>query len=198
MADRRPLPQRAGRSCPPTRGECAGEVRSHREGAIETVWSLNVRYLSIGPRHAHQRMTRVYRVTPRVVAGVGWIVLTGEVQPRGAWFITPERVEFPSVVLGAAADRLSTPEGHTAFLTSAKRRSDMGISTFPSIENSAIGHMIGFPFGGNFESGDSLVLQQVNDTDYTHAILSQMQGDTTVSLHPTQMKHPGIQLNYRF
>lgn len=143
-------------------------------------------------------MTLDYRVTPRVTAGIEWNPATGEVQPRGAWFITPERGELPSVVLGAAADRLSTPEGHAAFLTFAKRIPETGITGFASVKYSTIGRMVGYPFGANLELDDSLVLQVVNDTEYTHAILSKMRNDVAVSLHLARMKHPGIQLNFRF
>lgn len=182
----------------PTCAGCAGEARVVTAGGLVYPWTLNQRWLDIGQRNARARMTLDRVITNRLSLGIEWNPTTGEVQPRATWFATPEKAGLPSVVLGAAADRLSTARGHAVFLTFARSFSDGAFKPFVSAKYSPSMGTMAVPFGANLRLEKATTLQALYDGDYTHLLLSRREGRMNASLVLARMKHLGFQVSTDF
>lgn len=132
------------------------------------------------------------------MAGFEYTEGTDEVRPRATWFITPQTVKYPSVVLGTSADRLSSGSGQLVFLTMAKMLPKTTVTVFGSLKYASELDRVGFPFGMNIAFPPSTTLQTVYDGNYTHILLSHTVGSQTFTLMLARAKHPGIQISFSF
>lgn len=153
--------------------------------------------MAIQQLDARHRVTLDRAVTPRLTMGLEWNPSTGEVQPRGSWFATPQTRTAPSVALGATADRLSTARGHAAFATFAYRPEGSRLTPFVSFKYATASRMGAFPFGANLDLGRGLTFQAQNDGEYTHLVLSRSDAGSTVAVHLARTRHPGLQITLR-
>jgi hypothetical protein len=169
-----------------------------RGGVIGTEWSMSVRGIDSHEAASHWRTTLDYRITPKLAGGIEFNPHTREVQPRATWFISPQRGELPSVVLGASADRLSTPRGHAVFLTFARSDSKSPISPFVSLKYSTDAGQFAVPFGANLRLGKEITLQSIYDGNYTHLLLTKGFGSSSFSLIFARTRHWGFQVSYGF
>lgn len=147
---------------------------------------------------ARTRATLDYRLSPRLTAGLEVNPDANEVLPRATWFALVQTEKAPSVTLGVAADRLSTPEGYAAFLTFARGLEGGKISVFGSVKLSTVNRAIAYPFGANFRLDDRHLLQVINDGNHTHALLTHMADDVAITAVWARMRHIGIQLGFGF
>lgn len=143
-------------------------------------------------------MTADYRVTPKASIGIEYNPVTHEVQPRATWFVSPMNGLWPSVTVGAAADRLSTPRGHAVFITFGRGLGATPVGLFASIKLSTWDRRVAFPFGANVTLGVGTTFQAVNDGMYTHLMLSHSFEHFGLTLHLARVKHPGLQASFRF
>lgn len=118
--------------------------------------------------------------------------------PRFSWFISPEKAHHPSLLLGMASDRLSTPQGQAFFLTAGKSIPNTPASVFISIKTNTTEGKTVYPFGANFQLGNSFVLQAINDSDYTHILLTKLTPMASYSILWARTKHLGFQIGVAF
>lgn len=169
-----------------------------REGVIGTEWSISIRGIDSRDPETHWRTTLDYRITPKLAGGIEFNPHTREVQPRATWFVTPQTANLPSVVIGASADRLSTPEGHAVFLTLAKSFADSPITPFLSAKYSTSSRQFAYPFGANARLGKDITLQSLYDGNYTHLLLTKSFGMSSASLIFARTRHWGFQFSIGF
>lgn len=161
-------------------------------------WTVAYRVIGTDQLDARQRLTLDRRVTSHLSLGVELNPVTGEVQPRGSWFISPESEALPSVTLGAAADRLSTAEGHAVFLTFSKTAEGLPVQVFVSAKYGTGDERLAFPFGGNLRLDPETTLQAIHDGNSTHVLLSRRVSATSVSLVWAKTRYLGFQLGFGF
>lgn len=164
---------------------------------MASVWNLHVRWIDIDG-DARTRATLDYRLSPRLTAGLEANPDANEVLPRATWFALLQTEKMPSVTLGVASDRLSTPEGYAGFLTFARSLKGGCVSVFGSVKLSSINRAVAYPFGANFRLGDWHVLQVINDGNYTHALLTHLADDVAITAVWARMRHFGVQLGFGF
>jgi hypothetical protein len=153
--------------------------------------------LQIGDEVARTRTTLDYRLRPDLTVGLEFNGQNSEVQPRATWFAVPGRRGQPSVTLGLASDRLSTPRGQALFLTSSLPIGATGVLPFVSLKWSSDSRRVMFPFGVNL-SMDRWTLQTINDGNYTHFLFSRGEDWGAVSLVLARAKHPGLSISFGF
>ncbi len=163
-----------------------------------------MRGLSIEDPAAQSRFTLDYRLAGHLSIGVeknggfGLDDPRGEILPRFNWFITSATASRPSLTLGMTADRLSTPKGTALFLTASQPVQGTPLTVFASGKWGTDMSRLAFPFGVNWRVTDSMTLQGINDSDYTHLILTQAGGPGSVSFVLARMKHPGLMVSVGF
>jgi len=204
----------------PTCAGCAGEARLLTNGKIGG-WTFNYRFIAIDEVAARHRFSLDYAVTSNFSVGIErsgsdpqtdpvprfgrdpWGYLResdgdSPVLPRFTWFITPETATTPSVVFGAASDRLSTPRGQAFFLTFAKSFEGSPFTPFVSIKTNTFDGKTVFPFGVNWNFAPSWTLQGINDGDYTHFLVTKMFDRAAVSLILARSKWFGFSVAVGF
>lgn len=205
----------------PTCAGCAGEARLLSNGELGSRWTFGYRYVAIDDAKARHRMTLDYAVTPRFSIGIeraggddqpdpvpafedgplDYLRFSdgdAPIMPRFSWFVTPEGSSAPSVVVGTAADRLSTPRGQAFFATFAKTLGDGSFTPFVSVKWNTFDNKVVYPFGANVRVADNLVLQAMNDGDYSHFLLTKMQDRAAYSLMLARGKHFGFAVSVGF
>jgi hypothetical protein len=161
-------------------------------------WTVAYRVIGTDQRDARQRITLDRRITNHLSLGIEANPFTGEIQPRGSWFVTSEREGLPSVTLGAAADRLSTAEGHAVFLTFSKSAEGFPLQAFVSLKYGTADERLAFPFGGNLRLDPETTLQAIHDGNHTHVLLSRRLEGASVSLVWARTRYLGLQLGVGF
>ncbi len=101
-------------------------------------------------------------------------------------------------MVGFTADRLSTPEGHAAFLTFARSEEGSPLTPFASVKYGTADGSVTFPFGANLALGPGWVVQAVNDGKTTHLVLSRHRDGRTLSFVLARSRYPGFQLSVGF
>lgn len=205
----------------PTCAGCAGEARLMSDGGFVSRWMASYRFLATDDVAARHRWTLDYAVTPRVSVGIersGGDTSPQPVTPfadnplrflrdsdgdapilpRASWFASPQGKTHPSVLFGFISDRLSTPRGQAFFATFAYTPRDSFITPFVSVKTNTTDGKTVFPFGGNVAMGGNLVLQVVNDGDYTHFLLSKLFQRTSVSMLYAKSRHWGFSVAVGF
>ncbi len=112
--------------------------------------------------------------------------------------MTPMQGLWPSVTLGAAADRLSTDRGHALFVTVGHGLGTLPIGVFASLKYSTWDRSFAFPFGANYMVAMGTTFQAVYDGRHTHLMLSHSFEHFGLTLHLARVKHPGLQASFRF
>ena len=73
---------------------------------------LSVRSIpNIPVERARLRSTLVYRITPRLQAGLEWNPLAEDVGPIANWRVWDEDAARPALILGTSSDRIGTDHG---------------------------------------------------------------------------------------
>lgn len=204
----------------PTCAGCAGEARLMTNGKIGG-WTVNYRFLAMDDVAARHRLSVDYAVASNFSIGLersgsdtqtdlvpafgddpfGYLSKSdGDalVMPRFTWFVTPETASTPSVVLGAASDRLSTPRGQAFFLTFAKSFEGSPLTPFVSVKTNTYDGRTVFPFGVNWNFAPTWTLQAINDGDYTHFLATKMYDKAAVSLILARSRHIGFSVAFGF
>jgi YHS domain-containing protein len=204
----------------PTCAGCAGEARILGANGIPAKWTLSYRWVNIdteiGARH---RFTLDYAVNPRLSVGIERALSDrhhhnkregsldrylrysdGEtdLMPRAAWFITPERPQHPSLVVGMASDRLSTVRGQAFYLTAAKKVPGTIFTPFVSVKTNSYDGRTLFPFGINASLRPDWVVQAINDGDYSHFLLTHVRQGAAYSVLWARGRHLGFGVTYGF
>ncbi len=204
----------------PTCAGCAGEARLMTNGKIGG-WTVNYRFIAMDDVAARHRLTLDYALTSNFSIGLersgsdsqtGHVPEFGDdpfgylrksdgdalVMPRFTWFVTPETTNTPSVVFGAASDRLSTPRGQAFFLTFAKSFEGSPFTPFVSVKTNTFDGRTVFPFGVNWNFAPSWTLQAINDGDYTHLLATKMFDKAAVSLILARSRYIGFSVAFGF
>lgn len=201
----------------PTCAGCAGAAAALEGGSIAWEWQATLRWLNTADPATRWRFVLDKRVTPRLTVGIergggehhghkvgssladrlshsdgrAWM-------PRATWFITPEKGDLPSAVIGFGSDRLSIPRGQAVFLTFAKNIPGTELTPFVSAKFSTYKERLAFPFGMNWQFAPQWTLQGINDGEYSHFLLSHQKGDIGVSLILARSRNLGIQTSISF
>jgi YHS domain-containing protein len=199
----------------PTCAGCAGEARLlSADGTLANRWTLSYRYVNernwVAARH---RVSLDYALSPRLAVGIeragsdnashkartNGLLNTlrfsdGDtaLMPRASWFITGDGRNHPSLVLGMASDRLSTPHGQAFFLTAAKSIPNSPLTPFISVKNNTWNGRTVFPFGANLRLAPGYTFQAIHDGDHTHLLLTKLGKNSTYSLLLAQSKYVGF------
>lgn len=216
------LPTRNQQELAPTCAGCAGEARIIGADGLPTQWNFTYRVLAIDQVSARHRFTLDYRVTPNFYVGIEragsddqpdpWPAIGDDftgyfresdgdspILPRASWFITPEGENTPSLTLGFTSDRLSTPRGQALFITAGKSFLDGKIQPFVSTKYNTPDGRVVFPFGANWRPVDELMIQAINDGDYTHVLFTNLNGtNVTPSLVWARTQYWGAQVAVGF
>lgn len=205
----------------PTCAGCAGEARLLNNGNFAGQWMASYRYIAIDDVKARHRFTLDYAVTPRLTIGLersgsdtnpnpvpkftdrpGDYLRFSDgdalVLPRFSWFITPEGEDHPSLLVGSASDRLSTPTGQAFFLTASKHIPNSPVTPFVSIKTNTTDGRTVFPFGVNYALPNNFVIQAINDGDYTHFLFTKMMDRAAFSLLLARSQYIGFSVTYGF
>jgi hypothetical protein len=121
-----------------------------------------------------------------------------EVMPRGSWFLLRQQGSWPSLVLGFASDRLTTPRGSAVFFTATRTESNSPIVPFVSVKYSTDNDRFYFPAGFNTLLAKDWVFQTLYDGSHTHLILTHSFDGKTASVMLARHKYPGIQFGFGF
>ena len=105
--------------------------------------------------------------------------------------------EWPSVVLGTSADRLSTAKGNAVFLTFTKAIRPE-IFLFAGAKYGTHDRRFYFPFGVNIIPAPGWTFQTLYDGGHTHFLLSKSFGNTMASFVMARHRWPGIQIGIGF
>jgi YHS domain-containing protein len=205
----------------PTCAGCAGEARLLNGGNFAGHFMASYRFIAIDDVKARNRFTLDYAVTPRLTIGLersgsdtnpnpvpkftdnpsDYLRFSdGDalILPRFSWFISPEAHGAPSLLLGSASDRLSTPVGQALFLTASKHIPNTQFTPFISIKTNSYDGRTVFPFGVNYALPNNYVIQAINDGDYTHLLFTKMMDRAAVSLVLARTKYIGLSVTYGF
>ncbi len=205
----------------PTCAGCAGEARLLNSGNFAGRFMASYRFIAIDEVNARHRITLDYALTPRLTIGLersgsdtnpnpipeftdnpGDFLRFSDgdalVLPRFSWFITPEGKNHPSLLLGSASDRLSTPVGQAFFLTASKHIPNSQFTPFVSIKTNSYDGKTVFPFGVNYALPNNYVIQAINDGDYTHLLFTKMMDRAAFSLILARTQYIGFSINYGF
>lgn len=204
----------------PTCAGCAGEAKLLGPDGQLAKWTINMRYVAINsPVSARYRFSIDHAVLPNLTLGLeraGGDISSSvgnkqglfnylrrsdgnaPVMPRFSWFITPETKTTPSLVIGSVADRLSTPKGQAFFLTASKMITGAHLTPFVSVKTNSYEGKTVYPFGVNWAARNDLTLQAVNDGDYSHFLLTQVNGQTAYSLLLARGKYLGFSVSFGF
>lgn len=201
----------------PTCAGCAGSAANLEGGKVMWEWQATVRYLNTTDPATRWRFVLDKKVTDRFTIGLergggeGMKHFVGSswqdrlshsdgraIMPRATWFITPEKGDLPSAVLGIGSDRLSIPRGQAAFLTFAKLIPNTDFSPFVSFKWSTYKQRLAFPFGVNWQFAPQWTAQAINDGEYTHLLLSHQKGDLGLSLVLARSRNLGLQTSFSF
>ena len=205
----------------PTCAGCAGEARLLNNGNFAGQWMASYRFVAIDDVKARHRFTLDYAVTPRLTIGLersgsdtnpnpvpafqdnpGDYLRYSDgdalVLPRFSWFISPEGQNHPSLLLGSASDRLSTPTGQAFFLTASKHIPNTPITPFISIKSNTTDGRTVFPYGINYALPNNYIIQAINDGDYTHLLFTKMMDRAAFSLLLARSQYFGFSVTYGF
>lgn len=205
----------------PTCAGCAGEARLLNSGNFAGRFTASYRFIAIDEVSARHRFTLDYALTPRLTIGLersgsdsnpnpvpeftdnpGDYLRYSDgdalILPRFSWFITPEGKNHPSLLIGSASDRLSTPVGQAFFVTASKHIPNSQFTPFISIKTNSYDGKTVFPFGVNYALPSNYVLQAINDGDYTHLLLTKMMDRAAFSFILARTKYVGFSVNYAF
>lgn len=205
----------------PTCAGCAGEARLLRNGGFAGKFTAAYRFVAIDEVAARHRFTLDYAVTPRLTVGIersggdsglapvprfqdnpGDFLRFSDgdapVMPRFSWFISPEKENIPSFLVGMASDRLSTPRGQAFFATASKHIAGTPVTPFLSIKTNTFDGRTVMPFGVNYSLPNNFVLQAVNDGDYTHFLFTKMLDRASVSLLLARSRYVGFSVAVGF
>lgn len=199
----------------PTCAGCAGEARMLLGGEMGHQFVMTYRFVGIDDPKAQHRFTLDYAVTPNFSVGIersGSDSRVGPnttlddgffdylrysdgdatILPRFSWFITPEKGWAPSLVFGAASDRLSTPRGQAFFLTAGHSIPGTKLFPFVSVKTNSFDGKTVFPFGLNIGLDGGYVIQAINDGDYSHFLFTKMMDHMHVSLLLARSEYIGF------
>lgn len=205
----------------PTCAGCAGEARLLSNGGFAGKFTAAYRFVAIDDVAARHRFTLDYAVTPRLTVGIersggdaslapvprfqdnpGDFLRFSDgdalVMPRFSWFVSPEKENCPSFLVGMASDRLSTPRGQAFFATASKHIAGTPVTPFLSIKTNTFDGRTVMPFGVNYALPDNFVLQAVNDGDYTHFLFTKMLDRASVSLLLARSRYFGFSVAVGF
>ncbi|MCB0824974.1 MAG: YHS domain-containing protein [Armatimonadetes bacterium] len=212
---------KVNRTMAPTCAGCAGEAKLLGPDGLPATWTFTYRYVNIDDPKAQHRFSLDYAVNPRLYVGIERSGSDNAVMPvprfqddpfdylrksdgdalilpRFSWFITPEGDNHPSLLVGMASDRLSTPRGQAFFLTASKHIKDTPITPFVSVKTNTWGGRTVFPFGVNVTLPNDMIFQGINDGDYSHFLLTKMANQQAYSLLLARGKHLGFVVSWGF
>lgn len=145
------------------------------------------------------RFNLVYRVTPRLQAGVEYNAAASEFNLVANWIVTPETSRSPLVTLGTSSDRIFSPPGTQAYyVTVAKGLPRYRLGPYIGVSYSEWERRLLFPFGVNFAFAPQWDLIGMNDGRNTHLLLTYKLAKTNVSFMLVKMRNPGISLGFSF
>ncbi|QYK54449.1 MAG: hypothetical protein KF824_06005 [Fimbriimonadaceae bacterium] len=205
----------------PTCAGCAGEARLLSNGEFPAKFMLNYRFIAINDPKSRHRFSLDYAVSPRLTIGLersgtddnpnptgefsdnptDWLRFSdGDalILPRFSWFATPEGKDHPSVMVGMASDRLSTPTGQAFFATFSKSIPGSQFTPFVSVKTNTTDGRTVFPYGVNFALKNDMVLQAINDGDYTHLLFTKMTNRAAYSLILARTRYVGFSVTVGF
>lgn len=74
----------------------------------------------IGVDRPRQRATLLYRITPRLQAGLEWNPLANDLGLLANWRVVDETKRRPALMLGTSSDRIGSTDGRAVFATLSK------------------------------------------------------------------------------
>ena len=171
---------------------------SGAEGSNENRWTFSQRLIQGVIPRASVRTTLVYRVIPRLQAGV-------EINPRadGAdhkvgpllnWLAIPETKNRPALMFGTSSDRIGTPTGQSFYGTlskNLKRETRLPIAPYGGAVFGTYEHRFR-PIGGvNIGFTEQLTSLVIFDGVHVHPLLNYSYGRHVFSFILVQGRHPG-------
>jgi hypothetical protein len=169
-----------------------------REGKIAHRWTFNSRFIAIEDPDAAQRFTLDYRLNPQLSVGLEHTPSRQEFLPRASWFVVGQRGSVPSLVVGFASDRLTTPRGSAVFLTATRTEANSPIVPFVSVKYATEKDRFYFPAGFNVSLDEGWVFQTLYDGSHTHFVLTRTAGGATLSALLARHRYPGLQVGFGF
>lgn len=209
------------RKLAPTCAGCAGEARLLGANGKPAAWTFSYRYVGIGDVKSRHRFSVDHMITGNLSVGLERSASDASalpvstlsdglfsylknsdgdapILPRASWFATPEGKSFPSVTIGFASDRLSTPRGQAFFATFGHSIPGTPVTPFVSVKTNSFGGRTVFPFGANVYFGDGWAVQAINDGDYSHMLISKIVNQTSISLLYARTQYWGLAVSYGF
>ena len=216
-----PIQAKAGMQMAPTCAGCAGEARLLGPDGVPTEWTFAYRYVGIDDVKSRHRWTLDYMLTDNLSIGIeragsdsrvgpttsiddglfDWLRDSdgdATILPRATWFVTPDRENHPSLTVGFASDRLSTPRGQAFFATVGKSIPESPFTPFVSVKTNTFEGRTVFPFGVNYYMNDGWAIQAINDGDYSHVLLTKMLTSASVSLLYARTQYWGFSVAVGF
>jgi hypothetical protein len=141
----------------------------------------------------------MYRVTPRLQAGLEGNIAAEEVGPLLNWIVTPETTELPMVTFGTSSDRIFSPKGEQAYyLTAAKGIPGTPLAPYVGVSWSTWEDRLLFPAGMNVALAPEWDFLQMYDGRNCHSLVTFKTARVNYTLMLVRMRHVGLSVGIGF
>lgn len=160
---------------------------------------FSARYVDTDVDRARWRFTANYRVVKRLLIGIEFNAVLGEVNPLATLFILTETDKVPALFLGTSSDRIGSPEGTTAYYaTVSKYLEKTRTSAYASLNYSEWDDGFNVPFGVSQAIGKDFGARYMYDGAESHALLDYYRGNVGISLMYVWLEDFGVALHGGF